>query len=53
LMPLLRMAEDEDASVRKQALWAISMVIGDADLETSDADEIAEKLGKAVRRSKR
>jgi HEAT repeat protein len=53
LMPLLRMVEDEDASVRKQVLWAISMVIGDADLETSDADEIAEKLGKAVRRSKR
>ena len=53
LSPLLDLLEDDVASVRKQAIWAISMVLDDADPETIDADELANKLGAAVRERSR
>ena len=46
---LMEALEDEDADVRKQAMWALMRVIDSSDADI-DHKELAQKLRKALKR---
>jgi HEAT repeat protein len=46
---LLEALEDENADVRKQAMWALMRVINSSDLDV-DHKELAQKLRRALKR---
>jgi len=46
--PLSDALEDDDEDVRDQAIWALGMVVRNADIESIDTSELARRLRKSL-----